>query len=369
MLAVRIIQFTIIICPHRLVVTAIVSSTMAPVHVPCGCKKGYCKVCRECTNCKCACEGEKGPKKKRQRTITPAPTDVSPRASLTRSVKDSDEVVERRKIYIASLTEPDTVFAVENTLLPEIREIKTLKDVFDALQLKGTISSLPSLDSRERFTSEDAPKVPRLTAMTKLLGEAIEKIAGFFAPNGAQALIRCTLHSTLALIKKSPMESLIEVFAQTVPHSLESRVARAIIVNSTPNTTRYLATLDGKHKITVGRKNRDSGAKDFAALAVGEPIPTKKMSVGHSQSENVRLEKEIAAYKKQVVALKTELESVKTSLTSTEKRASAAEEELLATKETLKNKEESETRLEGELSAAKQKEIEARLEEDLYEAV
>jgi hypothetical protein len=343
--------------------STIASSTMVPP--PCSCKKGRCNVCRECLKCKCACNEDQQPLKKRQRNDT-API-VAPRTSLTRSVKDSAEVVDRRKIYIASLTEPDTVFAVEDTLLPEIREIKTLKDVFDALQLKGAISSLPSLASRELFTHEDDPKTRgRFTAMTKLLGEAIEKIAHFFAPNGAQALIRCTLHSTLALIEKSPMESLIRVLAKAAPGSIESRVARAIIVNSTTGSTCDLWTLDGKHKVTLRKKACESGAKDFAALAVGEPIPPKK---SHPRSENTKLEQKIAAYEMQVVALATELESMKTSLTSAEKRASAAEGELLSIQEKLKTREESETGIEGEPSAAQEKEIEANLEKDLYEAV
>jgi hypothetical protein len=319
------------------------------------------------------CENNQHRSKKRQRTITLAPIVaplvpiVPPRSSLTRSVKDSAEVAERRKIYIASLTEPDTVFAVENTLLPEIREIKTLKDVFDALQLKGAISSLPNLEYRESFTHEDDPKTRgRFTTMTKLLGEAIEKIARFFAPNGAQALIRCTLDSTLALIEKSPMESLIQVLAKAAPGSIEGRVARAIIINSTTGKRCDLATLDGKHKVTLRREAWESGTKDFAALAAGEPIPPKK---SHPKSENAKLEQKIAAYEMQMVALATELESMKTSLTSAEKRASAAEGELLSIQEMLKNKEESETGLEGELSAAQEKEIEANLEEDLYEAV
>jgi hypothetical protein len=374
--------------------STIVSSTMVPP--PCPRKKGRCNVCRECSHCKCACNGDLLPLKKRQRNDT-APT-VEPRTSLTRSVKDSAEVVERRKIYIASLTEPDTIFAVENTLLPDIREIKTLKDGFDALQLKGAMSSLPKLELRELFTHEDDPKTRgRFSAMTKLLGEAIEKIAGFFAPNGAQALIRCTLHSIFELIQKSPMESLIQVLAKAAPVQMsslgiEGRVARAIIVNSTTGSRCELATLDGKHKVTLGQKACESGAKDFAALAAGEPIPpkqkmgrkpresgaqdsaasvvgepisSKKNSLDQFKSENAKLEQQIAAYETQVVALATELESVKASLASAEKRASTAEGEL----QWLKSREESEPGLEGELTAAQEKEIEANLEKDLYEAV
>jgi hypothetical protein len=118
------------------------------------------------------------------------------RTSLARSAKDGDDAVERRKISMASLTESDNVFVPEYTLLPQIREIKSLKDVYDALQLHGIVGSIPNSDFRERFTSEDhcsKTNGGRFTAMTNLLAEAIEKIAGFFTPHGAKALINCTL--------------------------------------------------------------------------------------------------------------------------------------------------------------------------------
>jgi chromosome segregation ATPase len=159
------------------------------------------------------------------------------------------------------------------------------------------------------------------------------------------------------------MNSLIQVFARAATKSIESRVARAIIVNSTTGSTHYLETLDGKDKVTVAQMARKSAAKDFEALAAGEPIKPEKNSLAHSKSENVELEKEIAFFITQVAALKI-------GLASAEKRASAAEGELLSTKEILKYRKESMTRLESELRAAKaslreKEESEARLESEL----
>jgi hypothetical protein len=202
---------------------------------------------------------------------TPRPP-PPPRSSLTRCAKDSEYVVERKKIAVASLTEPDNVFT-PGIVVPKIREIESLQDVFDALALNGAISSLPNSDFRERFTHEDdVKKRSHFTFMTKMLGEAIEKIARLFTPNGAEALIKCTFDATTAAIQRSPMNSLIQVLAQFARTSIEGRVARAIIVHATNGKACELATIDGKDILTLGRRAIISGAEDFKALAAGKSI-------------------------------------------------------------------------------------------------
>jgi calmodulin len=120
--------------------------------------------------------------------------------------------------------------------------------------------------------------IARFSAMTNLFREAIEKIAGFFTPNGAQALIKCAFDSTFALIQRSPVNSLIQVLAQAAINSVEGKVARAILVHSTAGKTREQVTLDGAHKVTLGTKARQSGTKDFSALAAGESIERPKFT-------------------------------------------------------------------------------------------
>jgi hypothetical protein len=242
---------------------------------PCTCRRPLCKVCKECPRCSCECNGSRRPIKRRRTGIKKPPP--PPRESLTRCAKDSEEVVERKKIAVASLTEPDNVFT-PGIVAPKIREIESLQDVFDALALNGTISSLPNFDFRERFTHEDDEKPRFFTAMTRLFGEAIEKIARFFTPNGTEALIKCTLDAATAAIQRSPMNSLIQVLAQFARTSIEGRVARAIIVHATNGTARELATIDGKDIITLGKTARQSGAKDFESLVAGKSVEREMFS-------------------------------------------------------------------------------------------